>query len=186
MKKLNLINENGKIFSVDVVRYFRFKKNNYLIYTMQEKDDRDYMKLYVVKIMNVLNEKVSQTVRRNDEWKLMKGIVKNIITQIRKHNLTCIEDLDISEIDEMIIFENKSFFIASDLVEILATEVEKINEDFLVANNVTEENALWIQKDLAIDSTSNQEIEEIEILELDDELNENSTEEQEEIEILEL
>ena len=186
MKQLNLLNENGKIFRVDVVRYFRFKKNVYLIYTVQEKDDRDYMKLYVVKVMNELNEKVSQPVRQNDEWKLMKDIVKNIITQIRKHNLTCIEDLDISEINEMVIFESKKFLIASDLVAILATEVEQSNKDFIITNDVIEENAIWLPKESKIDITDNQEVEEIEILELTDELNQNLTEEQKEIEVLEL
>jgi len=156
MKKINLLYENGNIFSVYVVRYFRFKTNVYLIYTLQEKDAREYMKLYVVKIMNELNEKVSQTVRRADEWKLMKGIVKTILTEIKNQQLNSIEDLDPTELEGMTIYESKNFFIASDLVDVLSTELEKLGDSTLLVNNNLEE------------KTTNIIEEEIEILELDD------------------
>lgn len=188
MKKINLSYENGNTFSVYVVRYFRFKTNVYLIYTLQEKDARDYMKLYVVKIMKELNENVSQTVRRNDEWKLMKGIVKTILTEIKNQQLTSIEDLDPTDLEGMTVYESKKFFIASDLVDVLSTELDKLNDSTLLVNNNFGENV------------SNIPEEAIEILELDDSMYDdssfegliskdaslNSSQTEEEIEVLEL
>lgn len=186
MEKINLLYETGEILSIYVVRYFRFKNNAYLIYTLQEKDDRDYVKLYVVKVMNELNQKVCQTVRRNDEWKQMKGIVKAILTQIKKGHLTCIEDLEPLELEKMIIYESKSFSIASDLVELLSTKRENLSSTLSTNENVKDNENEEIET-LEIETLEiDPEIEEIEILELEpdeDSIQENISEE---IEVLEL
>jgi len=179
MKILNLMYENGKTFPVYVVRYFRYKTNLYLIYTLQEKDERNYMKLYVVKVMEELDEKVSQTVRKSDEWTLMKGIVKNILSQIKKGNLTCIEDLDVSELEGMIIYESKNFSIASDLAELLATNKEEISSTLLTEEDIENDNQ-GNTETLELES----EDEDIEILELDFDLSDDTS--SEEIEVLEL
>lgn len=120
MKEIHLSYEDGNTFKVDVIRYFRFKNNKYLIYTLHEKDDKDYIKLYVVKVMKELGSFVSQIVRSTEEWNLMKELVKRILIELKRGQLTVIEDLDCIELDKMIIYENKNFTMASDLVEILA------------------------------------------------------------------
>lgn len=132
MRKINICYDNEHISSVYLVRYFRFKNNVYLIYTLQEKDDRDYMKLYVVKIMKELGTFVTQTVRRPDEWNQMKIIIKRILSEIKNQNLVCIEDLDPSELENIVIYENKNFRIASDLVHTLSTGMlnNKNNSNF--------------------------------------------------------
>ena len=181
MKKINVSYESGYKFPVYLVRYFRFKNNAYLIYTLQEKDHRNYMKLYVVKIMRELGELVTQTVRRPDEWNRMKIIVKNILIELKKKQLTSIEDLEPSELENVVIYDSKDFMMASDLVNILAQEIiTNENENKLIEEKLPQK----------IDSTLEPEIEVLEleddadyqeILELDDE---NSTEP--EIEVLEL
>lgn len=129
MKKINISYESGQIYSAYLVRYFRFRNNVYFIYTLQEKDNRDYMKLYVVKVMKELDNFVTQTIRKTDEWNQMKHIVKCILSEIKKQNLNCIEDLDPSELENIVIYENKSFSIATDLVNTLASEIVNIKND---------------------------------------------------------
>lgn len=124
MKEIYLSYEDGNTFKVDVIRYFRFKNNKYLIYTLYEKDEKDYIKLYVVKVMKELGTFVSQIVRSTEEWNLMKGLVKRILIELRRGQLTVIEDLDCAELDKMLVYENKSFTMASDLVEILTKGIE--------------------------------------------------------------
>ena len=126
MRKINICYDNEHVSSVYLVRYFRFRNNVYFIYTLQEKDDRDYMKLYVVKVMKELGNLVTQTVRRPDEWNRMKAIIKQILSEIKRQNLSSIEDLDSSELENIIIYENRSFRIASDLVYILANEIVSV------------------------------------------------------------
>lgn len=128
MKKINICDDNEHVFSVYLVRYFRFGNNVYFIYTLQEKDNRDYMKLYVVKIMKELGTLVTQTIRNQDEWNQMKVIVKRILSEIKKQRLNCIEDLDSSELENIIIYENRSFRIATDLVYALANEI--VNNEY--------------------------------------------------------
>lgn len=170
MKELCLKYENGNKFQAYIVRYFRFGNNKYLIYSLKELDERNYEKLYVVKIMKALDMPVTQTVRRPDEWKQMKNIVKHILVEIKNNKLTCIEDLEPLELEGITIYENRSFWIATDLVKILTTnespidvtqnkeESELINIEVLNLENSDDQ-----EKTETIDSL---EEEELEILEL--------------------
>lgn len=175
MKKINISYESGHIFSVYLVRYFRFENNAYFIYTLQEKDDRDYMKLYVVKVMKELNHLVTQTVRRPDEWNKMKLIVKRILSEIKKQELTCIEDLDPFELENIVIYENKSFHIATDLANILATEILSDKNSNIETAGITKEEELQVD---------DKEESEVEVLELND--SDENTFPNSEIETLEL
>ncbi len=125
MKEICLSYESGYLFKAYAIRYFRYKNNKYLIYTLNEKDDRDYIKLYVVKVMKELGTFVTQTVRRPDEWQTMKGLVKRILSEIKKGKLKIITDLSLEEIDKIVIYENRHFLLASDLVKLLASSPVK-------------------------------------------------------------
>ena len=126
MKQIFLSNENGVLFKVDVVRYFRFKNNVYLIYTLNEKDNREYVKLYVVKVMKELGEFVTQTVRRQDEWNAMKNLIKRILSELKKGELKIITDLEVEELDKIVIYENRNFSLASDLVNLLSSSETRL------------------------------------------------------------
>ena len=139
MKEICLSYESGYTFKAYAIRYFLYKNNKYLIYTLNEKDEREYIKLYVVKVMKELGTFVTQTVRRTDEWKTMKGLIKRILGELKKGKLKIITDLDIEEIDKIVIYENRHFLLASDLVKILSStpELEKIeNEKQITILNV--------------------------------------------------
>lgn len=153
MKEIYLSYEDGNTFKVDVIRYFRFKNNKYLIYTLNEKDDKGYIKLYVVKVMKELGNFVSQIVRNTEEWNLMKELVRRILIELKRGKLIVIEDLDCAELDKMIIYENKNFTMAADLVEILANNNQMDSEKFEILNNVEQQ-------------IENENSEEIEILDL--------------------
>lgn len=162
MKNICMSYEDGSIFNAYLVRYFRFKNNVYLIYTHQEKDDKDYMKLYVVKVMKELGVYVTQTVRRTDEWNLMKGIIKHILSEIKKGKVTIIEDLNLFDIDKIVINEYKNFSLASDLVSLLANVEPESNEHLITIDDNQIETL-----ELDIEEIDNNIIsEEIEILEL--------------------
>lgn len=197
MKQIFLSNENGVLFKVDVVRYFRFKNNVYLIYTLNEKDHKDYIKLYVVKVMKELGEFVTQTVRRQDEWNAMKNLIKRILSELKKGELKIIADLEVEELDKIVIYENRNFSLASDLVNLLASSgiteyIEtSINDNNEIKNNENIE-VLGIEPsdDTEILEVDDNELEEI--LEIDEEefiesleLEENKElEDSEEVEVL--
>ena len=197
MKQIFLSNENGVLFKVDVVRYFRFKNNVYLIYTLNEKDNREYVKLYVVKVMKELGEFVTQTVRRQDEWNAMKNLIKRILSELKKGELKIITDLEVEELDKIVIYENRNFSLASDLVNLLSSsEITEYIETSINDNNEIKNNENI--EVLGIEPSDDTEILEIddneleEILEIDEEefiesleLEENKElEDSEEVEVL--
>lgn len=196
MKQIFLSNENGVLFKVDVVRYFRFKNNVYLIYTLNEKDNKDYIKLYVVKVMKELGEFVTQTVRRQDEWNAMKNLIKRILSELKKGELKIITDLEVDELDKTVIYENKNFSLASDLVNLLASPGTSEFIEMPIVQT-TENINIEIQNDNLYEDTEVLEIDDNEleeILELDEEefiesleLDESEEDEvKEEVEILDI
>ena len=46
MKKLTITNEDNLKLNVDLVRYFKYKNDCFLIYTIGEFDEKNYQKLY--------------------------------------------------------------------------------------------------------------------------------------------
>ena len=171
MKQIFLSNENGVLFKVDVVRYFRFKNNVYLIYTLNEKDNKDYIKLYVVKVMKELGEFVTQTVRRQDEWNAMKNLIKRILSELKKGELKIITDLEVDELDKTVIYENKNFSLASDLVNLLASPGTSEFIEMPIVQT-TENINIEIQNDNPYEDTEVLEIDDNEleeILEIDEE-----------------
>ena len=140
MKQIYLSHESGNLFKVCVVRYFHFKNNVYLIYTLNEKDTKDYIKLYVVKVMKELGELVTQTVRRQDEWQAMKNLIKRILSELKKGDLRIVTDLDVQELEEVVIYENRSFSLASDLVNLLTSPAKQEIIEIPVENRIDEIN----------------------------------------------
>ena len=178
MKEIYLSYENGKLFKANIVRYFRFKNNIYLIYTLNEKDDRNYIKLYVVKVMKELGEFVTQTVRRQEEWNAMKGLVKRILGELKKEKLKTIIDLDYKEIEKVIIYESRNFLLASDLVELLAKDLTLVEQNNIIKSPIiidqpiekTEEVESPILSEIYDQVYSNEEIEELELENSDEEI----------------
>lgn len=174
MKKIHLAYEDDTIFAVDVVRYFRFKNNKYLFYTLNEKDDRGYLTLYVVKVMKELNNFVSQTIRSTNEWNQMKDLVKRILIELKRGQLKVIEDLNSNELDNMIIYESRSFTIAADLAENLSNMSALDNIGFNYSNKKITENHIdnlnkYIETEtlnVEEDRKENNSIGEIEVLDL--------------------
>ena len=85
MDKIILLTDNAEMMA-DVVRYFKYNNNYYLIFTYGEKDEKNYQKLYIVQILEELNEKIARNINDDDEWHEMQSMVKDSIKQIRKGN----------------------------------------------------------------------------------------------------
>ena len=51
MERITLIDSNNRKVRVYLVRFFKFNNDKYLIYTLNEKDEKNYIKLYLVKVM---------------------------------------------------------------------------------------------------------------------------------------
>lgn len=122
MDKIILLTDNAEMMA-DVVRYFKYNNNYYLIFTYGEKDEKNYKKLYIVQILEELNEKIARNINDDDEWHEMQSMVKDSIKQIRKGNDNEIEKLNVSELNNLFVDNPRFFKLDPKLVSILETDI---------------------------------------------------------------
>lgn len=122
MDKIILLTNNAEMMA-DVVRYFKYNNNYYLIFTYGEKDEKNYQKLYIVQILEELNEKIARNINDDDEWHEMQSMVKDSIKQIRKGNDNEIEKLNVSELNNLFVDNPRFFKLDPKLVSILETDI---------------------------------------------------------------
>lgn len=119
MSKINIQTADNTIMEVDFIRYFKHKDTSYFIYTQNEVDEKEFVKLYIVKIMKQLGEFITKSIKDEEEWKQMQLIVKKFIKEIKDSNIQHFFDLDRSDIANIKIKEARFFKLDKKLMEIL-------------------------------------------------------------------
>jgi hypothetical protein len=155
MQKITIVDENNQKNTFDVVRYFKFKNDCFLIYTQNEIDDKNYVKLYLVRIMEELGFPVAQTIRNEADWSGMQTIVKKVLKEIKGNKKKLLEDLDYREIDGIKIVNPRFFKLEKKLVDVLSFGYNgSINDDASIDLSI--ENQETVVSDLEpIDETIN-------------------------------
>ncbi len=121
MKKMMITNPDGTKMNVDLVRYFKFRNNCYLIYTIGEFDEKNYQKLYLMKVLEELGVPVIQNIKDETEWKGMQKIVKKVIKELKSKKMIETKDLDYSLIDGIKVSNPRFFKLDQKLVNILSS-----------------------------------------------------------------
>lgn len=125
MRKIFLRDRNGVALYPDLVRYFIYQNDCYFIYTFHEVDERDFMKLYVVKVLEKEGIFTSKYIEDEFAWKKMSVIIKQLLKEIRNEQLVSFDDLDVSKIEGMQIVEAREFKLKSSLVNLLALSIDQ-------------------------------------------------------------
>ncbi len=133
MKKISLRNHKNKKIDSELVRYFKCQNDDYLIYTFGEKDEKDFIKLYVVKVMEELGRPVAKTLSTDQEWEKMQMIVKQMLKELKRGQIQSFVDLEDGFIHELKVLEARSFKLSESLVEILSGD--RIIEKSVESNN---------------------------------------------------
>lgn len=134
MRKILFTNKDNLKQQVDLIRYFKYKNDYYLIYTLNERDEKNFLKLYLVKVLKELDEYIGYNISENDEWKKMQGIIKKVIKDIKNGKRNSFEDVDCNEIMGIGIVDPRSFKLDQELVDILMS-------DYKFDNNVNDHTA---------------------------------------------
>lgn len=129
MNKISIKDINNQIIDAALVRYFKYKNTNYLIYTFNDIDEKGFVKLYLVKIMKQFNEWIAKTIKDEEEWKRMQLIVKNILKEIKNDNIESFIDLNISDIQNIKIKEARYFKLDKKLMQMLSVDKSTENID---------------------------------------------------------
>lgn len=130
MSKLSIKNFDNSV-EIDVIRYFKYNNTNYLIYTLNEIDEKGFVKLYIVKIMKQFNLLIAKTIKDEYEWKQIQQMVKELVTELKNNKLNEFIDLDISNLDNIIIKEARYFKLDKKLLNILIKKEEQDKEQDL-------------------------------------------------------
>ena len=142
MKNFTITNEDNTKMSVDIVRYFKYKNDCYLIYTMNEVDEKGYLKLYLVKVMEELGFPVVYNIRDDKEWASMQGIVKKVLKEIKSNKKKLLVDLDYSGIQGIKVANPRSFKLDQKLAKILSDHYDfsNINDQIVSENSANDGN----------------------------------------------
>lgn len=129
MNTIFLRDANDKKITPELVRYFKYQNDYYLIYTFHEVDEKNFMTLYVVKVLEELGQPVAKTLSNDWEWQTMQVVVKQMLREIKRDQILSFEDMDIETIQGMKVISARSFKLLSSLVQILSGEmVEHLEE----------------------------------------------------------
>jgi len=150
MNRILLTKEDNSKQEVDVIRYFKYKNDYFLIYTLNEYDEKDYIKLYVVKVLKELDEYIGYDIVDNDEWKNMQIVVKRVIKELKSNKRKNVQDLDFNEIPDIKVIEPRTFKLDKKLVKILMKNYiysSEINNPNVMNNNSKMEDINFEQND---------------------------------------
>ena len=125
MEKISIYNANGFKSEVYLVRYFKLDYTNYLVYTVFERDEKGFIKLYLIKIMDELGKKVGISILEDEEWKNMQKVIKTVIKEIKDNKIDSFEDLLTNGLEKVKVGEAKFFKLDQNLTDLLSAKVEE-------------------------------------------------------------
>lgn len=125
MVKIFLRNAKNKKVQVDLVRYFKYENNHYLIYTLNEKDEKDFLKLYVVKVMEELGTPILKYIENEWEWNHMPQIIQEMLKEIKSNAPYSFVDLDPKKIEGLKVKKARNFKLLARLTYLLSGDIKE-------------------------------------------------------------
>lgn len=136
-----LKNKNEETTDIEVIRYFLNNDTAYLTYSLNENDEAGYTKLYAAKII----DHTARIIQNDDEWMLVKEIIKDIVKNNRDGNPLNIIDLDEKELDNITLEDARVFKLQGNLVNLLSenkktsSPIEEVEEEIIEEEPIVEE-----------------------------------------------
>lgn len=120
-------NVNKDDISIEVIRYFINNDIEYLIYSLNETDSSGYTKLYASKIIG----NKACIITDEEEWNIIKKIIKEIIKNNRDGESLSVIDLNESNLDDIYLQDTRVFKLQGNLVNLLSDnkKIEQKNND---------------------------------------------------------
>ena len=120
-------NVNKDDISIEVIRYFVNNDIEYLIYSLNETDSSGYTKLYASKIIG----NKACIITDEEEWNIIKKIIKKIIKNNRDGESLSVIDLNESNLDDIYLQDTRVFKLQGNLVNLLSDnkKIEQKNND---------------------------------------------------------
>ena len=145
MSKMLMKNASGDKLEIEVIRYFKNNDNEYLIYSLNELVGDGYIKLYASKIIG----NSAKIITDDDEWILLKEIIKEIIKTNHEGEKLNVIDLDEDELNGVVLQDTRIFKLQGNLVNLLSDnkKVEKKSIDLPLIEDYEEDDEEIDEKD---------------------------------------
>lgn len=122
MDQISVI-EHGIVKEIQVIRYFQLNNIRYFVYSNQEVDG-EYSKIYISKVED-------EIIAINDEeWNLIKDIIKQMLKEISEGELRCVEDLDYRAVKGMNLVSSKPFKLSTQMTNLFAKNKKEFVDSY--------------------------------------------------------
>ena len=138
MKKVYVMDNRGREKVADKIAYFKVEDKKYFIYTLNEIDSEGYLKLYIKQLENGEDVEILDI-----EWEHVRGIVQEVLRQMRDGIVETYELLDFDDVTEVMETGARVFKLKQEIVEqIKNQELKEQEEDYNFENVNDFSNAL--------------------------------------------
>jgi len=132
---MRIRNITDDLLDIEVIRYFNHNDNEYLIYSLGETDEAGYVKLYASKVVDFK----ACIITDNDEWDLIKQLIKDIVRSNRDGSELSITDLDEEELENVTLQDTRVFKLQGNLVTLLSENKKVVKKEVVEENEEVEE-----------------------------------------------
>ncbi len=129
MQKMSAFNQNNQPLEIEIIRYFKVNDKKYLIFTLEEKDEQGYIKVYVSKILGLNGTLAAYDIIDETEWASVKDLIKKIIKANREGGALEIEDLSLERLNNIKINGQQVFKLIGNLIELLGSNISAKADD---------------------------------------------------------
>ena len=123
MGKVNVLKEE-KAVELNIVRYFEYDGNKYIIFRDGDTDENDYVRLCFAKITEPgVAKKIDDEKEWSTEWSELKDLIKTIVKESKLEEVTSVSDLDEKELENLKIESAKPFKLSESIAELLGSNI---------------------------------------------------------------
>jgi len=129
MQKITAFNQNNQALQIEIIRYFKQNDKKYLIFTLGEKDEQEYIKVYVSKILELNDSLAAYDIVDETEWANIKELIKKVIKANREGAALEITDLSTERLNNIKVNGQQVFKLIGNLIELLGSNVNAVSDE---------------------------------------------------------
>ena len=127
MTKIGVVVPTGERVEAEIVRFFDTYGKKYLVYTLNEKDEQGFVKLYVAKVDGAPKALVGSIIDDENEWKVVKDEFKKIIGENSDNGVTTANDLNPADLENVNIKGNRVIKLMESYVNLLSANQKQFD-----------------------------------------------------------
>ena len=146
MENVNVVNINNELLNINVIRYFEMDNDRYLIYSLNEIDEQNYVKLYAIKVEDRDGNLVGFKIEDENTWASIKELIK-VIVRGNKNGIAEVSDLNYKELEALRLSDSRVFKLSNPLAELLSA-----NKKTFLESQVEIESQIEIEPQIEIEA----------------------------------